>query len=447
MSTAGSAVLPESLLSSYSGADLRLREACISLPPHERPAPKIFRGEQHDLDAAIKRSGRFVVAPEQRLVPESEDFARHASQARGIGFPTEAPRSKDMTQDLKDAIRFSVANRRDLTRWRSRQGFILTEVRKELAPLDEWLKANVTALPSASDIRRPLHIGLFAAISDAISWPDHRLAAELCTGMPVVGDIADTEVFRPITPESTAQEFADKFREIMHSNDAWVHELSEKLRRDGRRATSNHHRSQMARLVYDKTMREVQKGLVEGPFTQADLDARFGRGSWRPLARFPVPQKGSVRLVDDGCSSRSNEATRMHETISLITVDFPSEVAALIFKVAEELDADTVELELLLSLDDVDGAYRRVPTSQPGFTTVALWNPDASPSGTLKKRRRRSKQSAEGLELPQGQPSPVFRREGAQLWPCIRSDELLSRAGVVNCIRPTFLRSSPCGIY
>jgi hypothetical protein len=51
--------------------------------------------------------------------------------------------------------------------------------------------------------------------------------------------------------------------------------------------------------VWAATVKEKEKGLVQGPFSAAQLDARFGVGKWRAIRRFGVWQKGKCRACDN----------------------------------------------------------------------------------------------------------------------------------------------------
>ena len=47
--------------------------------------------------------------------------------------------------------------------------------------------------------------------------------------------------------------------------------------------------------VWERTLAEVEEGLMHGPFTRAQIDTAYGAGAWRAMRRFGVLQKGKVR--------------------------------------------------------------------------------------------------------------------------------------------------------
>ena len=65
---------------------------------------------------------------------------------------------------------------------------------------------------------------------------------------------------------------------------------------------------------------DLARKFAEGPFTRAQVDAKFGVGQWRPMWRFPILQEhnGKWRAIDDGLDSGHNlsqfDWTRIHAT-------------------------------------------------------------------------------------------------------------------------------------
>ena len=90
------------------------------------------------------------------------------------------------------------------------------------------------------------------------------------------------------------------------------------------------------------------------------------------MPRFGVRQGEKIRAIDDAASSGHNTATFTYETISLPTVEFPVHVATYVLHVCESIGIEIPPL--MLALDDIDAAYRRVPTSQPQYTVCAFYS-------------------------------------------------------------------------
>ena len=358
--------IPESMRAIYERSVENLRRKCIGLAPHRRPGAK-----PHGALNRTAARGLLVRDPADRIVPEALCPFEHMRLAAVAAFPPEHDLASTTPQDLIDAVRFTVKNRKRLTGWREGQKRALQEVAKDLEPLDAFIKNKAMPPDNVRILLEPLNVAFIAAQIDSIDWPDKDQALHLLRGMPVMGVIPDSNVFRPLAPVDR-EKFDAALSKILRSNDHWIDDLEARIKKQGRGA--NAVQKAGLRAVWQTTDNEVKKKLLHGPFTREDLDERFGKGEWRPMARFPVEQKGKTRAVDDAAASSSNEGSLVQETITLPSSDFPAEIAILIFQIADEMGVPFHELALGLSLDDIDAAYRRVATSQPQYTVVALWN-------------------------------------------------------------------------
>ena len=81
-----------------------------------------------------------------------------------------------------------------------------------------------------------------------------------------------------------------------------------------------------------------------------------------------------LRCCDDARSSGTNDHTRMAEAVFYPSFEFPARVGAAVFDRCRQMGRSRPEL--LFGLDDLFAAYRRVPSSQPRFTVVALYDFD-----------------------------------------------------------------------
>jgi hypothetical protein len=113
------------------------------------------------------------------------------------------------------------------------------------------------------------------------------------------------------------------------------------------------------------------------------MDRRHKRGKWRCLGRSAIKQKGKWRCIDNGKRSKHNKATRMHERITCGSSDFPVMVAREFAKRSlwaakgKRGIAKRGAPRMQHGTNDLRAAYRRVPTRQPQFTCVAVWDDDA----------------------------------------------------------------------
>ena len=98
----------------------------------------------------------------------------------------------------------------------------------------------------------------------------------------------------------------------------------------------------------------------------------------RLMERFGIPQKGSIRAIDNGKSNGANRATRMLETVTTPSFAFPA-VVARAFTVAALAASGSGPPPMSVALCDLTMAYRTIPTCQPWYTCFAFFNPEASP--------------------------------------------------------------------
>jgi len=72
-------------------------------------------------------------------------------------------------------------------------------VSKALTPLSNDLRRREARLPNVITLTKNTHFALYSAIIDALGdWPDTELPRGLLYGMPIVGDIPDTGILKPV---------------------------------------------------------------------------------------------------------------------------------------------------------------------------------------------------------------------------------------------------------
>ena len=213
----------------------------------------------------------------------------------------------------------------------------------------------------------------------SIQWtgPTRLLPLNFAKGFASVGDIADSGVYRPIEPELGLEEFNDLYNSIDATNAEWLEEVCAMLKKRAASAKPAD-REAMAELK-TKTLAEAQKGLCSKPFNKSELLRKYQRPGGlktRVLPSFAVRQgnEGKVRRIDDGKLSRTNLMQRLHETITTPSPDFPAHILDEIIKACLEMGIAIPEI--VLGLDDLFAAYRRIPTAHPEFMVAAFWDVD-----------------------------------------------------------------------
>ena len=67
---------------------------------------------------------------------------------------------------------------------------------------------------------------------------------------------------------------------------------------------------------FETTKQECEEGWAPGPWSEEQLDAKFGK-VWNPALRKGISQKGKIRPVDDLTVRESNETVTSKEMIDL----------------------------------------------------------------------------------------------------------------------------------
>ena len=86
------------------------------------------------------------------------------------------------------------------------------------------------------------------------------------------------------------------------------------------------------------------------------------------LRRFGIAQGSKVRAIDDGKDSGTNDVTRVYETIALPAYTW-------IAGVAQSAHDNGYRGTITSGTDDVEAAYRKVPTKQPEATIICYYDP------------------------------------------------------------------------
>ena len=362
----------------YMAACCELAAAMLGAAPYQRPTSKPV-GQVGDNASR----GPFVVQEADgtkrgRMVREHEDKESHMAEAANCRPPSRVERAGYTCRpDTVAAVRHCVKTGEKLPAWRMGQARVLSSVRKAIEPLNAVLRKAQPPSPSVKAVAGDVNLSLLCALVDSMDWPDTLLPLNFAKGFASVGDIADSGVYRPIEPELALEEFNELYNSIDATNAEWLEEVCAMLRR---RATSAKPVDQEAmKELKAKTLAEAQKNLCSKPFDKSELLRRYQRPGGlktRVLPSFAVRQgnEGKVRRIDDGKLSRTNLMQRLQETITTPSPDFPAHILDEIIKACLEMGMAIPEI--VLGLDDLFAAYRRIPTAHPEFMVAAFWDVD-----------------------------------------------------------------------
>ena len=152
--------------------------------------------------------------------------------------------------------------------------------------------------------------------------------------------------------------------------------------------------------LYNKTVKEKSEGSMSGPFSQVDLDRRFGAGRWVPARRFGVWQSSAgvrkLRPIDDFSFNFHNATVEVQERLDHGGLD---EIGALAILIKRSLlvgsfsfvDTDNVKHDFKIhdgwhgtskSLKgktlDLKAAYKQLCVSHRDlcFSVTTVYNPN-----------------------------------------------------------------------
>ena len=300
------------------------------------------------------------------VIHSKSEFA-HLAQIQESPFSkADQEAAERLDPDLHIAIDTVAANGTNIKRMRTDRLLALKRIATSLEPMRKELEKHKCA--TALEISTPFNIAWTAATIDGIGWPDTDMPTRYLKGFDVVFDIKDSKVFRADHQPATISK--EKF---MANNTRMNKTIHDEIERSAKKPEDAERRKQ----CWKRTREEIDEGLVHKPKSRSQMDRTHGRGKWRALGRNAILQKGKWRCIDNGKRSKHNKATTIHERITCGRADFPAMTA----REFEKRRTGTRGIHkkkwtMAHGTNDLRAAYRHVPTSQPQFTCVAVWDSD-----------------------------------------------------------------------
>ena len=339
-------------------------------------ASPVFRGVVSDLAGAALDGARQPFAREAvqgavfnegcgiySLLPSQRGPLAHYFAARELQSPWDAA-GHSVSPDLRAcvaAVAGAAAAGQQLPAWRDGLVAAFEGRLDRLADLDRRAR---DLMPS--DVRLiggDVPVVSILALVTALQWPHDLLPLSLGCGFDIVGSLAS---FGGIFPRAKSYVAPMSIDGLDHAADNA--KVARRLASRFRTASAD----QVAEMreLAAITAKAVAKGYAF-PTTPSELDTLFGPGRWRVLERFSVPQNGDIRACDNAKASLHNSCTAVPDKLICETVDFPGLVAAEFFRVMGP------SARCRACADDLEKAYWRLANSQPEFSVIAQFDPDA----------------------------------------------------------------------
>jgi len=264
-----------------------------------------------------------------------------------------------VAEDIDFALRTMVALGPGIHSWRCEQFRKLNELGEALRPIRASLdRGRCSASKVASS---HVHLERLMLSAFSIAWPDAQITELVQKGATVIGELPKAGIYREadVPPKTTRAD-------LMDTNVQWIDEICN-------RAPPPPEQQQ---VIYQKTLDEVECGLIDALVTKAQMDARHGVGQWRPLIRFAVWQAGAGkwRVIDNGRTALHNDAMSTGERIHTTSIDMG---VAVIRKLRELLGVPLVGPKAVRSsTQDMKKAFRQIPIKEDDqqFHIIAIYS-------------------------------------------------------------------------
>ena len=346
---------------------------------------------------------KFFKPVHKRLVKSVDDRWAHFEAACKLDHPSPDWRSKyKLPETCKQAIGKMLELRNTLPKWRRKRVDALQSIARRAAPITAALKALPLAQQSQSVKNlekqvRQINVGMLCLFCTVLQHPDITLPRQYLTGFNVCGLITPSGVLRPLEDDHASPgSFWHQHAQTMKTNGSWAQSVAREVASHG--ASAKGKRRSLLEKVWSLTEAEVAAGTSARGMTLKALETKYGKGAamrCRVITRHGVHQgmkpardkagnallnaDGSpqmvdkIRLIDDSKRNLANShLQKTTETIAPCRFTFMGYVAQELVRCCQLLGIKTPQL--IFSLDDLQGAYRQVPTSDPEMCIVCVYS-------------------------------------------------------------------------
>ena len=227
--------------------------------------------------------------------------------------------------------------------------------------------AKSTLSHRIADVLKDKRLGLLDKLIKDSGHEDLTLVDDLTRGFDLTGALPRSGVFsQKFRPASMTCEDLRKVSELSRSV------IIESLQSSGD--------PELDRGLFEATMKEVEKGFLEGPVCHSSLPP----GSTL-TKRFPVKQKNKVSPIDDYKASLVNFAGTQNEGVTIHTIDHIASMTTCWMRSGNLNQGDP----LVAKCWDLSDAYKQVPLSDNAFeldSYLAVYDPSSKDAKIFKQR-------------------------------------------------------------
>lgn len=313
------------------------------------------------MHAAVARQHRpsAAVSGEPNMVQPGLGPQGHIDATRGLEHPF--ARDAPLEVDLQFVTEAYVALGLDVVKPRQRALAALGRLAEAVSCLDDAARAwRPIAIDGAPGVR-PVFVAVLVTL---LRWPDTDLPMRLIEGFQLGGEIPISGVLRPV-PRTQVGAPVEGLEEETLLGPAAAQFVDDLEARPCRFPVDP--------APFEATVKEIEAGLADPVVPRWVMDAKFGRGGWRPLPRHVIQQHSKSRPIDDGKAARTNALSLVGES----NVCIPPELLVLVARRLAEafVGADGSVppwFDLRGSLEDWWKGYRQMsPTAEHLSLAVA----------------------------------------------------------------------------
>ena len=199
------------------------------------------------------------------------------------------------------------ASMEELTKKRIRTLQRWTSLAKQCAAEEQLVQDNLSE--EVRTVLRGKRLVLLEKLADEVDWPDKSIHEELRQGFMLTGYVPPTGVFKADLKPAKM----DK-AQLMKDSKFLRPLILGKLKHASMDTEDE-------QTLYDITLEEAQgKGWLHGPYSPEEISFQQG-GTWLPVRRFGIWQKGKFRPIDDMKENHLNDCLTSCDKIDLHAMD------------------------------------------------------------------------------------------------------------------------------